>query len=155
MISQTQPCPPSQSQSLLTDAGASPRICPRRKLLYSNGKPTSSIDQGASEDSCTPGTDQNQGRSLRTPVSVRLISCAALLASAPTPDSSAALQRGFSGVFLTLIHLWRAATLLRLIDILKWITSAHRVTQSWRQSPSSHAVKYENMMWEEGLFYHV
>lgn len=157
MISQAQPCPPSQSQSLLADAGASLRICPRRKLLYSSGKASSSIDHGASEDSCTPETDENQGRSLRTAESVWLISCAALFASAPTPDSSAAPQQGFSGVFLTLIHLWWAAALVTWTAILKHVKSARRVTQNWRQSPSSRAVKPENMMWEEGLllFYHV
>ncbi|XP_035522432.1 BRCA1-A complex subunit RAP80 isoform X2 [Morone saxatilis] len=61
MASQTQPCPPSQSQSLLTDAEASLRICSRRKLLYSNGKPVSVVDQGASEVGCTPETDLNTG----------------------------------------------------------------------------------------------
>ncbi|XP_051256350.1 BRCA1-A complex subunit RAP80 [Dicentrarchus labrax] len=61
MASQTQPCPPSQSQSLVTDAEASLRICSRRKLLYSNGKPVSVVDQGASEVVCTPETDLNTG----------------------------------------------------------------------------------------------
>ncbi|XP_069366083.1 BRCA1-A complex subunit RAP80 isoform X2 [Paralichthys olivaceus] len=55
MVGQTQPCPPSQSQSLL--AHASLRLCSRRKLLRSNGMRTSSIDQGASEDVCTPEID--------------------------------------------------------------------------------------------------
>ncbi|XP_044077125.1 BRCA1-A complex subunit RAP80 isoform X6 [Siniperca chuatsi] len=61
MVGQTQPCPPSQSQSLLADAGASLRLCSRRKLLYSNRKMASAIAQGASEDGCTPETDPNPG----------------------------------------------------------------------------------------------
>ncbi|XP_050934810.1 BRCA1-A complex subunit RAP80 isoform X2 [Lates calcarifer] len=48
MVGQTQQCPPSQSQSLLAEASL--RLCPRRKLLYSNGKRTSAVDQGASEE---------------------------------------------------------------------------------------------------------
>ncbi|XP_070700231.1 neurofilament heavy polypeptide [Pempheris klunzingeri] len=54
MVSQTQSCPQPQSQSLLTDAEASLRLCSRRKLLYSNRK-------AAAEDVCTPETDLNQG----------------------------------------------------------------------------------------------
>ncbi|XP_078122247.1 uncharacterized protein uimc1 isoform X3 [Sander vitreus] len=60
MVSPTQPCPSPQSQSLLTDAEASLRLCSRRKLLYSNGKTASAIDQGASEDVCTPETGLNR-----------------------------------------------------------------------------------------------
>ncbi|XP_030294348.1 uncharacterized protein uimc1 isoform X2 [Sparus aurata] len=52
--SMTQPCPPSQSQSLLSDPEVSLRIGSRRKLLYSNGQP-------ASEDGCTAETDLNRG----------------------------------------------------------------------------------------------
>ncbi|KAM9348562.1 uncharacterized protein uimc1 [Symphorus nematophorus] len=59
MVSQTQPCPPSQSQSLLADPEASLRTCSRRKLLYSNGKPD--INQGGSEDGYTPETDLSTG----------------------------------------------------------------------------------------------
>ncbi|KAG8008440.1 BRCA1-A complex subunit RAP80 [Nibea albiflora] len=60
MVSQTQPCPSSQSQSLLSgEAEASLRIFSRRKLLYSNGSPTSAVDQRASED--TTETDLNRG----------------------------------------------------------------------------------------------
>lgn len=55
----TQPCSPSQSQSLLSDPEASLRISSRRKLLYSNGQP-------ASEDGCTAEKDLNRGDSLRT-----------------------------------------------------------------------------------------
>ncbi|XP_047199566.1 BRCA1-A complex subunit RAP80 isoform X2 [Hippoglossus stenolepis] len=58
MVGQTQPCPPSQSQSLL--AHASLRLCSRRKLLCSNGMRTPSIDQGASKDVCTPEIDLTQ-----------------------------------------------------------------------------------------------
>lgn len=53
----TQPCPPSQSQSLLSDPEVSLRIGSRRKLLYSNGQP-------ASEDGCTAETDLNRGESV-------------------------------------------------------------------------------------------
>ncbi|XP_036974949.1 uncharacterized protein uimc1 isoform X1 [Acanthopagrus latus] len=52
--SMTQPCSPSQSQSLLSDPEASLRISSRRKLLYSNGQP-------ASEDGCTAEKDLNRG----------------------------------------------------------------------------------------------
>ncbi|KAF3841179.1 hypothetical protein F7725_007041 [Dissostichus mawsoni] len=47
IVSQTQPSPASQSQSVLDDAEASPGVCSRRKLLYSGGKTASAIDQGA------------------------------------------------------------------------------------------------------------
>uniref|UniRef100_A0A8D0APX6 BRCA1-A complex subunit RAP80 n=1 Tax=Sander lucioperca TaxID=283035 RepID=A0A8D0APX6_SANLU len=60
MVSPTQPCPPPQSQSLLTDAGALLRLCSRRKLVYSNGKTASAVDQGASEDVCAPETGLNR-----------------------------------------------------------------------------------------------
>lgn len=66
MVSQTQPCPPSHSQSLLADAEASRRLCSRRRLLYSNKKSASSIDQGAAEDGCAAETDLNRGESLKT-----------------------------------------------------------------------------------------
>lgn len=62
MNNQTQLCPPSQSQSLITNAKASLRICTRRKLLYSNGKQASAINQGALEDGCTPEMDLNRGQ---------------------------------------------------------------------------------------------
>lgn len=65
MVGQTQPCPPSQSQSLLTDAEASLRLGSRRKLMYSNGRKTSAINQGALEDGSPPETDVNQGESLK------------------------------------------------------------------------------------------
>ncbi|XP_034060077.1 BRCA1-A complex subunit RAP80 isoform X3 [Gymnodraco acuticeps] len=61
IVSQTQPSPVSQSQSLLDDAEASPGACSRRKLLYSGGKTASAIDQGASADIRTAETDLNQG----------------------------------------------------------------------------------------------
>ncbi|XP_059208198.1 BRCA1-A complex subunit RAP80 isoform X2 [Centropristis striata] len=61
MVSQTQPCPPNQSQSLLTNAEASLRLCSRRKLIYSNGKALSAIDQGAPEDVCAPEKHLNRG----------------------------------------------------------------------------------------------
>ncbi|XP_037604648.1 BRCA1-A complex subunit RAP80 isoform X3 [Sebastes umbrosus] len=61
MVSQTQPCPPSQSQSLLSDAEASLRFYSRRKLLYSNRKMASAVNHGASGDVCTPETDLSQG----------------------------------------------------------------------------------------------
>ncbi|XP_073335854.1 uncharacterized protein uimc1 [Pagrus major] len=51
--SMTQPCPSSQSQSLLSDPETSLRIGSRRKLLYSNGQPSS--------DACTAETDLNRG----------------------------------------------------------------------------------------------
>uniref|UniRef100_UPI0037E840C5 BRCA1-A complex subunit RAP80 n=1 Tax=Semicossyphus pulcher TaxID=241346 RepID=UPI0037E840C5 len=54
MVSQTQPCPPYESQSLLADAEASLRLCSRRKLSYSNRKL-------ASEDGCSQETDLNGG----------------------------------------------------------------------------------------------
>ncbi|XP_040907618.1 BRCA1-A complex subunit RAP80 isoform X2 [Toxotes jaculatrix] len=60
MVSQAQPCPPSQSQSLRADADASLRLCPRRKLSYSNGRRASAIDQGPSDDICTAETELNQ-----------------------------------------------------------------------------------------------
>ncbi|XP_039632725.1 BRCA1-A complex subunit RAP80 [Perca fluviatilis] len=60
MVSPTQPCRPAQSQSLLTAAEASLRLCSRRKLLYSNGKTASAIHQGASEDVCTPEKGLNR-----------------------------------------------------------------------------------------------
>ncbi|KAI4814355.1 hypothetical protein KUCAC02_003552, partial [Chaenocephalus aceratus] len=61
IVSQTQPSPVSQSQSLLDDAEASPGVCSRRKLLYSGGKTASAIDQGASADIRTAETELNQG----------------------------------------------------------------------------------------------
>ncbi|XP_026227430.1 BRCA1-A complex subunit RAP80 isoform X3 [Anabas testudineus] len=62
MFGQTQLCPPSHSQSLLTDAETSLRICTRRKLLYSDGKMSSALNQGASEDDCPQETDLNQAK---------------------------------------------------------------------------------------------
>lgn len=62
MVSQIQPCPSSQSQSLLSGAEASLRFCSRRKLSYSNRNPSSAVDQRASED--TIETDLNRGESL-------------------------------------------------------------------------------------------
>ncbi|KAK2828043.1 hypothetical protein Q5P01_019077 [Channa striata] len=59
MGSQTQLCPASQSQSLLV-AEASPRLCSRRKLLYSHGKRAPAIDQGALELNCPSDADLNQ-----------------------------------------------------------------------------------------------
>ncbi|XP_027129353.1 BRCA1-A complex subunit RAP80 isoform X2 [Larimichthys crocea] len=59
MVSQIQPCPSSQSQSLLSGAEASLRFCSRRKLSYSNRNPSSAVDQRASED--TIETDLNRG----------------------------------------------------------------------------------------------
>ncbi|KAJ4929595.1 hypothetical protein JOQ06_018618 [Pogonophryne albipinna] len=61
IVSQTQPSPVSQSQSLLDDAETSPGVCSRRKLLFSGGKTASAIDQGASADIRTAETDLNQG----------------------------------------------------------------------------------------------
>ncbi|XP_029303348.1 BRCA1-A complex subunit RAP80 isoform X3 [Cottoperca gobio] len=63
IVSQTQPCPPSQSPSPLNDAEASLRLCSRRKLLYSNRKFACAVSQGASEDVCTPETDLNRDES--------------------------------------------------------------------------------------------
>ncbi|TDH05246.1 hypothetical protein EPR50_G00141570 [Perca flavescens] len=60
MVSPTQPCRPAQSQSLLTAAEASLRLCSRRKLSYSNGKTASAVDQGTSEDVCTPEKGLNR-----------------------------------------------------------------------------------------------
>ncbi|KAM7374046.1 hypothetical protein PAMP_006723 [Pampus punctatissimus] len=45
MVSQTQPRPSSQSQSLLPEAEASFRLCSRRKLMYSNGKTASTSEK--------------------------------------------------------------------------------------------------------------
>ncbi|XP_045895183.1 BRCA1-A complex subunit RAP80 isoform X2 [Micropterus dolomieu] len=61
MVSQTQLCPPSQSQSLLSDAETSLRLGSRRKLLCSNRKMPPAIDPGASEDSCRTETDLDRG----------------------------------------------------------------------------------------------
>ncbi|XP_076024533.1 uncharacterized protein uimc1 isoform X4 [Genypterus blacodes] len=52
MVSQTQPCPSSQSQSLLSDAALV--LSSRRKLLCTNGTANS---QGVSADGCTSDTD--------------------------------------------------------------------------------------------------
>ncbi|XP_056254168.1 uncharacterized protein uimc1 isoform X1 [Seriola aureovittata] len=60
MVGQKQPCPPSQSQSLLANAEASLRLCARRKLLYSNAKKASAVDQGASQEVCAAETDLNR-----------------------------------------------------------------------------------------------
>ncbi|CAJ1063288.1 BRCA1-A complex subunit RAP80 isoform X2 [Xyrichtys novacula] len=43
MVSQTQPCPPFESQSLLSDPDAPLRLCSRRKLSYSNRKQASEV----------------------------------------------------------------------------------------------------------------
>ncbi|XP_041808912.1 BRCA1-A complex subunit RAP80 isoform X2 [Chelmon rostratus] len=61
MVVQTEPCLPSQSQSLLADGEAPLRISSRRKLLYSNRRPTSAMNQGASEKVCTPERELNRG----------------------------------------------------------------------------------------------
>ncbi|XP_026183635.1 BRCA1-A complex subunit RAP80 isoform X2 [Mastacembelus armatus] len=58
MVGQTQP---SQSQRLLP-AAASLRLSSRRKLLYSEGKRTSAVDQGASGDVCQTETHISQER---------------------------------------------------------------------------------------------
>ncbi|KAK2882244.1 hypothetical protein Q8A73_022754 [Channa argus] len=58
MSSQTQLFPPSQS--LLTDAEASLRLCSRRKLLYSNGKKTCDNEQGGLKVDFPPNTDLKQ-----------------------------------------------------------------------------------------------
>ncbi|XP_049897089.1 BRCA1-A complex subunit RAP80 [Epinephelus moara] len=57
MVSQTQLCP----QNLLVDAEASLRINSRRKLLYSSVKTSSVVDQGTSDDVCTPDIDLDRG----------------------------------------------------------------------------------------------
>nr|XP_020470833.1 BRCA1-A complex subunit RAP80 isoform X2 [Monopterus albus] len=57
MDSQTQPCSPCQSQSLLPAGVSSLRLCSRRKLSFSDRKWTSAIDEGASEDVCPPESD--------------------------------------------------------------------------------------------------
>ncbi|XP_029925242.1 uncharacterized protein uimc1 isoform X2 [Myripristis murdjan] len=49
MANQTQPCPDSQSQSLLTDIDTLPTPLSRRRLLYPNAKGASSGHQGTSE----------------------------------------------------------------------------------------------------------
>ncbi|XP_076024531.1 uncharacterized protein uimc1 isoform X2 [Genypterus blacodes] len=56
MVSQTQPCPSSQSQSLLSDAALV--LSSRRKLLCTNGTANS---QGVSADGCTSDTDVTRG----------------------------------------------------------------------------------------------
>ncbi|XP_063750809.1 uncharacterized protein uimc1 isoform X1 [Eleginops maclovinus] len=61
IVSQTKPCPASQSH-LLDDAEASLGVCSRRKLLYSNRKAASAIDQGASADVRTADTDLNRAK---------------------------------------------------------------------------------------------
>lgn len=63
-MEQTQPCPPSPTQSLLGDPEGPLRTCSRRKLVFPNRKAASASAQGASEDS-----DLNPGQSLRTPSS--------------------------------------------------------------------------------------
>ncbi|XP_041658078.1 BRCA1-A complex subunit RAP80 isoform X2 [Cheilinus undulatus] len=52
MVSQTQPCAPLRSQSLLSDAEASLKLCSRRKLSYSNRKQPS-------EEGCSSEMDPN------------------------------------------------------------------------------------------------
>ncbi|XP_034745893.1 BRCA1-A complex subunit RAP80 [Etheostoma cragini] len=60
LVSQTQPVPPPQSPNLPPDAGASLGLGSRRKLVYSNGRTGSAIDQGPSEDVCPPETALNR-----------------------------------------------------------------------------------------------
>ncbi|XP_044226418.1 BRCA1-A complex subunit RAP80 isoform X1 [Thunnus albacares] len=57
MVSQTQPCPPSQSQSLLPEAEASLRLCSRRKLSYSNGETASASEERSGTKG--PGDENN------------------------------------------------------------------------------------------------
>uniref|UniRef100_UPI003AAB0DCF uncharacterized protein n=1 Tax=Centroberyx gerrardi TaxID=166262 RepID=UPI003AAB0DCF len=49
MVSQTQPCPASQSGRLLSDAEPSCSLPSRRKLFYPNGKGPPAGDQGAGD----------------------------------------------------------------------------------------------------------
>lgn len=60
-MEQTQPCPPSPSQSLLVEPEGPHRTCSRRKLLFPNRKTASASAQGASED-----PDLDPGESPRT-----------------------------------------------------------------------------------------
>eukprot|EP00064_Thunnus_orientalis_P017051 superscaffoldBa00003521_g17126 len=57
MVSQTQPCPPSQSHSLLPEAEASLRLCSRRKLSYSNGETASASEERSGTKG--PGDENN------------------------------------------------------------------------------------------------
>lgn len=61
MVSQTQLYPPSQTQSILSDADASIGISSRRKLLYPNRSKPFDGDQVASETDYTPGEEKNGG----------------------------------------------------------------------------------------------
>ncbi|XP_054873076.1 BRCA1-A complex subunit RAP80 isoform X2 [Amphiprion ocellaris] len=66
MVDQPQPGQASQSQTLLTDA--SPRLCPRRKLSYSNRKKSAAVDPETNLNSGAggAGNEKNNRNNKRT-----------------------------------------------------------------------------------------